>query len=135
MVEPFLVSSPWFNFSGDFSFNLLDSDVSFSNWKDFPRDKDVFLSSILDSRGDMEFASTFAVFTGDKDLDFLSGLLEFVDFSGESTFLMVSLLSMDLLDFLGDSIAFSGKGDLISFSKTLDFPGVLHTSSNIVNEN
>ena len=83
----------------------------------------------------MEFASLLAVFTGEQDLDFSSGLLEFVDFSGESTFSMVSFLSMDLLDFLGDSIAFSGKGDLISFSKSPDFPGVLHTSSNIVNEN
>ena len=136
MVETLVVSSSRFNFSGDFSFsfNLLDSDFSLSNWKDFPRE-DVFLSSILDLRGDMEFASTFTVFTGDKDLAFSSGLLEIVDFSGEFDVAKLSLLSMDLLDFLGDSITFSGIGDLNSFSKTLDFPGVLQTSSKIVNEN
>ena len=136
MVETLVVSSSWFNFSGDFSFsfNLLDSDFSLSNWKDFPRE-DVFLSSILDLRGDMEFASTFTVFTGDKDLSFSSGLLEIVDFSGEFDVAKFSLLSMDLLNFLGDSITFSGIGDLNSFSKTLDFPGVLQTSSKIVNEN
>ena len=137
MVETLVVSSSRFNFSGDFSFsfNLLDSDFSLSNWKDFPRE-DVFLSSILDLRGDMEFASTFTVFTGDKDLSFSSGLLEIVDFSGgEFDVAKFSLLSMDLLNFLGDSITFSGIGDLNSFSKTLDFPGVLQTSSKIVNEN
>ena len=136
MVETLVVSSSWLNFSGDFSFsfNLLDSDFSLSNWKDFPRE-DVFLSSILDLSGDMEFASTFTVFTGDKDLYFSSGLLEIVDFSGEFDVAKLWLLSMDLLDFLGDSITVSGTGDLNSFTKTLDFPGVLQTSSKIVNEN